>query len=100
MGVVLRAADRHAGGEVALKVVPAADPVVAERFAREAAVLASLSHPGIVRYVAHGQVPGGPAYLAMEWLAGETLAARIARGALAPAEAVAVTRRVAEALAV
>ena len=59
MGLVLRARDRHAGSDVAVKLVPVGEAGAAERFQREAAVLASLSHPGIVRYVAHGAVPGG-----------------------------------------
>ena len=58
---------------------PGAD---AARFQREANVLATLRHPGIVRYVAHGRAESGEPYLAMEWLEGEDLAERLARGPL------------------
>lgn len=72
----------------------------AARFAREAAVLAELSHPGIVRYVAHGLTPAHEHYIVMEWLDGETLHDRLRRGRLAVSEAIAMTRAAADALAV
>ena len=37
----------------------------AERFLREAQLLAELRHPGIVSHVAHGQTPEGQRFLAM-----------------------------------
>ncbi len=70
------------------------------RFGREARVLADLSHPGIVRYVAHGETPKGERYLAMEWLAGEDLQDRLRREGLTLSESVRLALRVAEALAV
>lgn len=95
MGAVYRAIDQAAGAPVALKVLgPAAD---ADRFAREIATLADLQHPCIVRFVAHGVVEGTP-FLAMEWLDGEDLAARVARGPLGVAESVAIAARVGAAL--
>jgi hypothetical protein len=45
-------------------------------------VLAELQHPGIARHVAHGATEDGRHYLAMEWLDGEDLAARLRRGPL------------------
>ncbi|MFO0652622.1 MAG: protein kinase [Polyangiales bacterium] len=48
------------------------------RFAREAAVVASLEHPHIVHVFDVGTYDGSP-FLAMEYLDGETLAARLAR---------------------
>jgi tetratricopeptide (TPR) repeat protein len=98
MGRVFRAFDRHAGVPVALKVL-SGDPQLIQRFHREARALASLNHPGIVRYVAHGDVPSGEQFLAMEWLEGEDLCARLARGPLAVIESVRLCSRVAEALA-
>src|SRR5262245_8636440 len=71
-----------------------------ERFLREARVLAELRHPGIVRYIAHGQAATGELYLAMEWLDGEDLLSRLARTRTTLPEAVTLIRRVAEALAV
>ncbi len=98
-GHVYRARDGQAGGTVALKVLHAADMMgMAERFAREARVLSELSHPGIVRYVAHGTTGAGEAFLAMEWLAGETLRDRLARRELTIKETVELGRTVAGAL--
>ena len=99
MGSVFRARDRTDGATVAVKLLHDRSPEIRERFAREARVLASLRHPAIVRYLAHGDVPGEGRYLAMEWLEGETLAARLARGPISLAETVAVAARLADALA-
>src|SRR5215218_2848682 len=100
MGAVYRARDLGSGDPVALKVLhegsPGPDP--SDRFAREARLLAELSHPGIVAHVAHGEAPDGQRFLAMEWLDGEDLAARLARGPLSPADAVLLLRKVADAL--
>ena len=51
-----------------------------------------------MRYVAHGTERRGGAWLAIEWLDGHDLAARLVRGPLGIAEAVAVVRRAASAL--
>ena len=98
MGVVFQARDREREVPVALKCVVGTAQEL-ERFAREVAILAGLDHPRVVRYVDHGEA-GEARYLAMEWLAGEDLAQRLLRGPLAVADAVAVARGVAEALAV
>ncbi|WP_437736479.1 protein kinase domain-containing protein [Sorangium sp. So ce1335] len=99
LGTVYRARDGESGAPVAIKVIrePTADK--RSRFAREARALAALSHPCIVRYIAHGQTPDGELYLVMEWLEGEDLGARLARGRLGPAAALKVVTRVAEGLA-
>ncbi|HVY49232.1 MAG TPA: protein kinase, partial [Minicystis sp.] len=68
MGVVFRARDRHTGERVALKLLHAGDAAAFARFAREAAILAELRHPRIVRHVAHGVASSGQPYLAMEWI--------------------------------
>src|SRR5690349_20196711 len=97
MGTVYRARDRASGGAVvALKVVSGQQS--ADRFAREARVLAEVRHPGIVRYIDHGRTDGSELYLAMEWLEGEDLGKRLGRTGLTAAESVALTSRVAEAL--
>jgi tetratricopeptide (TPR) repeat protein len=95
---VWRAFDRVEGAPVAVKLLSWAVPHGRERFEREGRMLAELGHPGIVRYVDHGQAEDGLAYVAMEWLEGETLAKRMARQPLSPAESIDVVRRVAEAL--
>lgn len=97
MGAVYRAFDRVTNTTVALKLLSgqAADE---ERFTREARVLATLDHPAIVRYVAHGVCEDGTPYLAMEWLDGTDLAARLIRHPLTLRESVSVVERVASAL--
>ena len=76
MAVVHAALDRRNGERVAVKVMHEAEE--ASRFVREAGFLAQLTHPAIVRYVAHGITAEGRPFLAMEWLEGEDLAARLA----------------------
>ena len=97
MGVVYRAHDQRTGETVALKVLAQNEPLDASRFDRERAILAELHHPGIVRYVDHGRDGGAP-WLAMEWLDGETLAARVRRGPLPVRDAVRIVRDAATAI--
>src|SRR5688572_26047666 len=99
MGAVYRAVDQQCGATVALKVLGADLRDGVERFEREAAVLASLAHPGIVRHVAHGRAEDGSPFLAMEWIEGEDLAERLARGPLSIHGAVTLVGRMASALA-
>jgi hypothetical protein len=98
MGQIYRARDRRSGGLVALKVMHDAERLELDRFAREAQVLATLSHPGIVRYIDSGITAEGEPYLVMEWLSGETLSSRLQRTQLTLPEALALGRRVASAL--
>ncbi|MBK9259698.1 MAG: protein kinase [Polyangiaceae bacterium] len=100
MGEVYRASDRVTGEAVAIKVLRELNLEGSERLAQESRVLETLSHPHIVKYVAHGIAPGGAPYLAMEWLDGESLATRLTRTGLRLEEAVALATYVAEALAV
>ena len=98
MGTVFRCVDRLGGATVAVKILRGRDELDIRRFEREAAILAELREPGVVRYVAHGAAASGEHYLAMEWLDGEDLAARLARKGLSFAESVAVLRRASEAI--
>jgi len=98
MATVYRAHDRQTGGIVALKIVQGPSVYIVERMTREARVLAELRHPGIVRYVSHGDAGDDSFYLAMEWLDGQDLGSRLDRGALSLSDAIAVARRVASAL--
>src|SRR5215468_5963651 len=100
MGTVFRARDPISGETVAVKIVSDAQSHLADRFAREVKVLAELSHPGIVRYIAHGVTSAGKLFLAMEWVDGETLKTRLERGPLTLGESVTLATRVAEALGV
>lgn len=101
MGVVYRAKDRTTSEAVALKLMLAssAEHSLAERFAREMRLLASLEHPGIARYVSSGTGAGDHAYLAMEWLDGEDLAKLLERGALSLEQSVTLLKTVARAAA-
>lgn len=100
MGVVYRARDLATATRevVALKVVRGA--LANSRFEREATLLAQIEGEGIVRYVAHGRIDAESMFLAMEWLDGEALDARLARGSLSIGDAIALGRRLARALAV
>src|SRR5207237_995531 len=69
----------------------------AERFAREAQLLAQLSHPGIVGYVSHG-THEGKSFLVMEWANGETLNRVLEREGLNVEQSVTLIIEVAQAL--
>ncbi len=100
MGVVWRALDTSLDRDVAIKVLPEAFAVDAERLARfdrEARLLAALNHPHIAGVYGLHEADG-VRFLAMELVAGEDLSARIVRGALPVAEALRIAREVAEAL--
>jgi eukaryotic-like serine/threonine-protein kinase len=94
MGLIFRALDRLTGAPVAVKLLHANKPTAVERFEREAAVLAELQHPGIVRYISHGVAPTGARYLVLEWLEGEDLEHRLARQMLTPSESLTVVYQV------
>ena len=81
MGEVYRARDLRLDRTVALKVLAstlAGSEAFRERFDREARSIAALSHPNICTLHDVGRQDGID-YLVMEFLDGETLAARIAR---------------------
>jgi len=99
MGVVYAARDLRTGEQVAIKALIAGDPVDLARFDREVDLLVALQHPGVVRYVAHGRTQAGEPWLAMEWLAGDTLKARFERGPLSAPEIVEIGLALASALA-
>lgn len=100
MGTVYRATDRYSGAQVALKLLHAGTGGHGEqeRFAREAQLLSELHHPGIVAYVAHGQIPDGRRFLAMEWLEGMDLGQRLTRGPLPVRDCVRLAEQIAAAL--
>ncbi len=101
MGEVYRALDTRLKREAALKCLPErlADSAMAlERFRREAQLLAGLSHPHIAAVYGLDMDDAGGAVLAMEMVAGETLAERLRRGPMPPGEALAVALQIAEAL--
>src|SRR5262245_12852623 len=101
MGEVYRARDTRLDRTVAVKVLPtsiAGDPDLRARFDREARAIAQLSHPHICTLHDVGH-EGAIDYLVLEYLEGETLAARLARGALPLHEARNLAVQIADALA-
>lgn len=100
MGEVYRARDGRLDRTVAVKVLPAeagADAASRARFDREARAIAALNHPHIctVHDVGHHD---GIDFLVMEYLEGETLAARLERAPLPLDEALALAVQIADAL--
>jgi serine/threonine-protein kinase len=89
MGAVFRATHTVSAKAVALKWMlrPASDERAAQRFTREAQAAGRIDHPNVVDIYDLGQ-EGDAGYLVMELLRGESLRARLARGPLAPTEAV------------
>jgi tetratricopeptide (TPR) repeat protein len=100
MGMVYRGVDLSTGEIVAVKISSGFGAQLGERFQQEANCLATIAHPAIVRYIAHGKTAQGEHYLVMEWLDGETLEDRLSRGSINLGATVRMIRRVAEALAV
>lgn len=100
MGKVYRAIDREQARYVALKIIAGSDAGQITRFAEEARILATLDHPGIVRWIAHGEADKGQRWLALEWLDGEDLATRLSRGPLAIDECIALGLAISDALVV
>jgi serine/threonine-protein kinase len=100
MGVVWKATDRSLGRDVAIKVLPASvaiDGARLARFEREAKLLAALNHSNVAAIYSVHEFEG-VRFLAMEYVEGEDLAARIARGALPLDQALAIARQIAEGL--
>ena len=100
MGVVYRAEDLSLGRLVALKFLSphlSTDADAKLRFTHEAKAAAALNHPGICTVHDVGEAEGQP-YLAMEYVEGESLKERIARGPLPISEALEIAAQVADAL--
>src|SRR5690606_23651525 len=90
MATVFLAHDLRLDRRVALKVMHAnlaRDPQFVQRFINEALAVAKLSHPNVVQVYDQGS-DQGHVYLAMEYVAGQTLRAALkARTRFSPAEA-------------
>jgi tetratricopeptide (TPR) repeat protein len=91
MGAVYRAVQKKLARTVAIKVMPVElgdEPGFAERFRREAMTTAGLVHPDIVSVYDTGETVAGHLYYVMEFVEGEDLAHRMARGRLPVEEAI------------
>jgi len=100
MSTVYRALDLTLERQVAIKLMHrefADDSDQLERFRREARAVAQLSHPHIVSVIDAGEDQGRP-YIVFEYIAGQTLKARIRSGQIPIPEAVAYAIEIARAL--
>ena len=103
MGVVYLGRDPRLNRPVALKVLSgllAQQPEHLARFEREAKLLASLNHPNIAGIYGVEQTADAQPLLVLEYVPGETLADRIARGPLPVEEALDIARQIAGAVEV
>ena len=110
MGEVYRAKDTRLERTVALKILPAhaaSDPEFKARFEREAKTISQLNHPNICVLYDIGRLrPEGSTasqgveldFLVMELLEGETLAARLQKGALPTEDVLRIAGEIADAL--
>lgn len=101
VGCVFRAHDTETGKDVALKWLKpelTKHATLRPRFEREAKLLSSLSHPGIVLVTDYGEHEEGP-FLVMELLKGLTLSQRARAGTLTVSEMLRVTRELLSTLA-
>jgi len=102
MGQVFLAEDETLERKVAIKMIAprlAGEGPARVRFLREARAMAGIEHPHVVRVYAFGETEG-QAYFVMEYVEGETLAARLKRATrLAVADALRIGRETAQALA-
>ncbi len=102
MGVVYKAEDLRLGRLVALKFLPQQlvhDPDAKRRFFQEARTASALDHANVCSIHDIEETTDGKVFISMAYCDGETLKTRLARGPLAPTEAVRVALQVARGLA-
>jgi Tol biopolymer transport system component len=100
IGVIYKAEDTRLGRFAAVRLLPieeASDPLVAERFQREACAASALNHANIRTIYGCGE-DKGCRFIAMELLDGETLRRRIATRPFEPAALLAIAIQLASAL--
>ncbi len=100
MGEVYKARDTRLERTVAVKVLPqrlSSSPEVRQRFEREAKTISQLSHAHICALYDVGR-EGDVEYLVMEYLEGETLLDRLAKGPLSPEQTLRYGGEIADAL--
>jgi serine/threonine-protein kinase len=102
MATVYRARHKLVDRPCAVKIMNpglSRDPVVRERFRREAKAAQKLAHPNIIEIFDQGDTDDGVSYLVMELLEGESLGTTLARGPMDYARALPIMVQVARALA-
>jgi len=100
MGVVLLGEDPDLEREIAIKILPphlSESPESYEQFQREARLLATLNHPNVATIHSLEVIDGEP-LLTMERIRGDTLAARLSKGALATEETLVIGAKIARAI--
>jgi len=100
MGEVYRARDSRLDRTVAIKVLlshHSSDSTLRQRFEREARTISKFSHPNICTLHDIG-THDGVDYLVMEYIEGETLEQRLAKGPLSPQQALTYAMQIADAL--
>ena len=101
MGVVYLAEHPVIGRKVAIKLLHASfarDSETVARFFNEARAIHLIAHPNIVEILDFGQTADGQPYFIMEFLQGQSLADRIARGPVPVTESVAIVTQICDAL--
>jgi tetratricopeptide (TPR) repeat protein/TolB-like protein len=101
MGIVYRAQDTRLDRTVALKFLPmewCQEPLLRERFSREAKAASNLDHPHICTVFDIGETPEGQLFIAMAYCPGETLKDRILRGPMPIEDAVNIGIQIGDAL--
>jgi serine/threonine protein kinase len=98
MGVVYRAVDRELARDVAIKVLNAGAPGMAERLRQEARILGRLEHPGILPIHDIGTLADGRVFYVMKLVRGERLD-RVAARDVSAAERLRIVDRLCDAVA-
>jgi len=101
MGAVYRAEHTMMRRDLAIKVLLSelgGREEFARRFEREAESASRLTHPNIITVTDFGRTPDGSLFLAMEFLAGESLTSVISQGPLPRPRALAIVRQILRAL--
>ena len=103
MGEVWLATDTQLARSIAVKLLPAAvttDPDRVRRFEQEARAASALNHPNVCTIHALGQTREGRHFIAMEYIDGQTLRDRLARGSMLRREALDIAVQIASALTI
>ena len=101
MGMVFSAMHPRIEKRAAIKILKkelCTDPFQIERFLDEARIVNTIGHPNIVDVFAFGELADGRCYFVMEWLKGESLHQRLARGPISLGEIVSIIKPLARAL--